>query len=200
MTRPFFYFSLSSHLSPVYAIMVNDKHEKPALELHEASRDESKPERRIADPAPASQSTASIAGIIAAVVVLTLVLVVGVAALVKRRRQTGRRGRNEVRHSVVVVEEENGEQAEGERRSQAMGLLGECDPREWFSRGAGFLAEETTTGRQGGQELALLGEGMEREREGEGEGGGREGERGVTRERERERTPTQKLYFPRIVV
>ena len=164
MTRPFFYFSLSSHLSPVYAIMVNDNLEKPALEL----RDDPKPERRIADPAPASQSTASIAGIIAAVVVLTLVLVVGVAALVKRRRQTGRRGRNEVRHSVVVVEEENGEQAEGERRSQAMGLLGGCDPREWFSGGAGFLAEETTTGRRGGQELALLGEGMEREREGEG--------------------------------
>ena len=86
---------------------------------------------------------------------------------------------------MVVVEEENGEQAEGERRSQAMGLLGGCDPREWFSGGAGFHAEETTTGRRGGQELALLGEGMERERE---------RERGEQREGERENSNPKTLF------
>ena len=93
------------------------------------------------------------------------------------------------RYSPANVQE-TGDKTTGERRSQRV-LRGMCDPRGWFSQvdHDSVHGEETPTGRQGTQQLALLGgcPGWEGKR---GKERGR-AERGweVKREREAESRP-----------
>ena len=151
MTMQHFFFL------PAYAILAT-KLEKPEVGFVR-NGDNNPPGSDDPTHAASVKNTTIIAGAISAVLVLMALAIIGLALLVKKRNDRHKRVLNrDILRRVDAVQEENGEQTASERSCQAVQLLGSCDPREWF----GLQAEETQSGRQGSQQLALLGEQVSR--------------------------------------
>ncbi|XP_076464723.1 uncharacterized protein LOC143296551 [Babylonia areolata] len=156
-------------LCPKTYAQLSNKQEKPELAaLQDANPKDKSPS---SSASTSGQSIMLLAGIIGGIVVVSFLVVLG--AFVCKRMQENQPGANNTGPSTISsatlrgsnpsrqgyrpagVQEESGNHGGG--RVSQQGPRGYCDPRHWFSANVEVPTEETEAGRQGTQEIALLG-------------------------------------------
>eukprot|EP00916_Digyalum_oweni_P024184 GHVL01039994.1.p1 GENE.GHVL01039994.1~~GHVL01039994.1.p1 ORF type:complete len:231 (+),score=10.05 GHVL01039994.1:116-808(+) len=144
------YVKLCEEHCPIVYRQMQDKAQKPEVELVAGASTSQSSDTSATDKA-------LIGGIIGSVALIAIIVVVVIAARRALRTRNGAHAQTAVRtpagHSLTPtgVQEENNDQAASERQSQTEGLLG------WGWCGSRRVQQETPSGQRGGQEIALLG-------------------------------------------
>ncbi|XP_070187678.1 uncharacterized protein [Littorina saxatilis] len=145
------YVKLCEEHCPIVYRQMQDKAQKPEVELVPGASTSQSSDTSATDKA-------LIGGIIGSVALIAIIVVVVIAARRALRKRNGAHAQTAVRGTPAGnrltptgVQEENNDQAASERQSQTEGLLG------WGWCGSRWVQQETPSGQRGGQEIALLG-------------------------------------------